>query len=485
MTAPPQNLEAERLTLGAMLVSEPAVRRVIDQAGLRAEDFYLDRHQRIYAVMCDLHTAGKPIDHLTVADALGTAGELDQVGGKDALFDLSATVAAPGNAKYHGEIVKTLATQRATIELGYKLIETATAAPVDGEVSELAGQIVRLVAQENRAGSIVTVRGSDVRMRAPRFLDAARMILRGSLSVLTGGPGYGKTLYGMNLAAAVTTGRLEGLDGPGVALISSAEDDPEAVLAPRLAAAGADLDRAHFVQGLTLPSEVEALAAQARKLKADFLLIDPIGAHLDPSIDSHRDAATRAALSPLGTVAAELSLAVLAIAHTNKNTGSRGLDRISGSLAFGAAARSVIAFGPDPADPEGEAGSRRLIGHLKSNVSKRAPSLTAEIQVTEVETEDGTANVPRLTITGASDLAAEEVLTTTTPEERSEREEAAAFLVGLLADTPIRSKEIKTAAESAGLAWRTVERAKTDLKIKPKQEGDGWYWRLPEGRNDG
>ena len=40
---PPQNLEAERSVLGAMLVSESAVSPVIDEVKLNAEDFYLDR----------------------------------------------------------------------------------------------------------------------------------------------------------------------------------------------------------------------------------------------------------------------------------------------------------------------------------------------------------------------------------------------------------------------------------------------------------
>lgn len=476
---PPQNPEAEATVLGSMLVSPPAVDRVIDQTGLSTEDFYLDRNRTIFRTIKALAAAGKPIDHLTVADKLEQAGDLDQIGGKDVLFELSSVVSAPGNVAHHAEIVRRLAADRKSQTIGQELAA--------GRLSktEAIEKLQGLTKRQQPTGGIVTIQGSEIKMKAPRFLDSTEMILRGSLNVLVGGPGHGKTLYGINLAAAVTVGRLGGLDGPGVVLISSAEDDPAAVLTPRMVAAGADLERTHFLRGLSLPSEIANLATIARKRKPDLLLIDPIGAHLDPAIDSHRDAATRAALSPVADLAADLNLAVLAIAHTNKSNGSRGLDRISGSLAFGAAARSVIAFGPDPADPEGEAGSRRLIGHLKSNVSRRAPSLTAAIEVVQVETEDGPTNVPRLTVTGGSDMAAEDMLSTTTPEERSEREEAAAFLTDLLADGPIRSKEIKAAAENAGLAWRTVERAKTDLKIKPKQEGDGWYWRLPEGRNHG
>lgn len=163
-------------------------------------------------------------------------------------------------------------------------------------------------------GEIRTVRGSDVTLRAPRFIDSAEMILRRSITVAVGGAGLGKTLFALGTCEAITAGRM---GDPAAVLISSQEDDPEAVLAPRLVAAGADLELVHFVKGLSLPSQVPALSARARTLGAVMVVIDPIASHLDPSIDSHRDAATRAALAPLAEMATELDLAVLVVAHPN------------------------------------------------------------------------------------------------------------------------------------------------------------------------
>src|SRR5690606_27247929 len=93
---PPQNIEAEETVLGAMLVSEPAVNRVIDDVRLKAGDFYLDRHRSIYGVMLELYGSDKPCDQLTVNEALDGAGLLDEVGGKNYVFELSAKVSAPG-----------------------------------------------------------------------------------------------------------------------------------------------------------------------------------------------------------------------------------------------------------------------------------------------------------------------------------------------------------------------------------------------------
>jgi hypothetical protein len=479
---PPQNLEAEESVLGAMLVAESALERVIADVRLEAGDFYLDRHRAIFEVIRGLHGAGKPVDELTVAEVLSQAGKVEEAGGKHYVSELAAKVPAAGNAGHYAEIVQQHSRTRAIIGSAHRAIEAAhNGATLNGEAANLA----ELLSNSAHAGEITTVAGSDVTLRAPRFLDESQMIPRRSITVIVGVAGLGKTIYSLNRCAAVTTGSMAGLEEPAPVLISSQEDDPEAVLAPRLVAAGADLGLVHFVSGLSLPSQVPALAARAKSLRAALVVIDPIGAHFDPQIDSHRDAATRAALAPLADMGTELDLAVLVVAHPNKAVGQSGLARISGSGAFGNAARSVIVFGLDPADPDGESGDRRVIAHLKCNVGRKAPSMCAEITTTQVDTEDGEATVPRIRVTGLSDLTGDDILSTPTGEERTDREAARDFLAELLADGPVRTKEIKEAAKGADIAsWRTVERAKKDLGVKAVQAPDRcWYW-LPPGRDE-
>jgi putative DNA primase/helicase len=475
----PQNIEAEESVLGAMFVAGSAVSSVIE-VGLNAGDFYLDMHGALFACALGLSEASKPVDELSIKDALtAVQREPFERAEKDpALYvaELTAKVGAPGNAKHYAEIIQRDAHSRRVIEVAQQAIGAARGGSLNGEATLLAEALTI----SGQVGQIATVRGSDVRLRAPRFLDGAEMIPRRSITVAFGPAGLGKTIYGLLQCAAVTTGRMSGLEGtPAPVLISSQEDDPEAVLAPRLVADGADLELVHFVSGLSLPSQVPALAARARALGVALVLIDPIGAHLDPQIDSHRDAATRAALAPLGEMATDLDLAVLVVCHPNKATSASGLNRISGSGAFGNAARSVVVFGLDPADPEGETGPGRIIAHLKCNVGKRAPSICAEIETTQVETEDGPTVVPRLRVTGLSAQSADDILASPTGEERSERDSARAFLTEQLTDGPIRSKELRAAAEASGeFNWRTAERAKRDLNIKAVQRADGWYWEL-------
>jgi hypothetical protein len=81
----------------------------------------------------------------------------------------------------------------------------------------------------------------------------------------------------------------------------------------------------------------------------------------------------------------------------------------------------------------------------------------------------------------ARDLLAE-AEATGDPEEQSELDEAVDWLRALLANGPAGSKEIRSDAKQAGIAWRTIERAKTRLGVKASKASfsGGWRWSLPD-----
>src|SRR4051812_11988815 len=66
---PPHNLEAERSVLGAILVQNDAIHRVVE-LGLEARDFCRDAHQKIFEVLMALPERGEPVDLVTLASAL-------------------------------------------------------------------------------------------------------------------------------------------------------------------------------------------------------------------------------------------------------------------------------------------------------------------------------------------------------------------------------------------------------------------------------
>jgi replicative DNA helicase len=103
---PPQNIEAEESVLGAMLVAEPTITKVVDEVKLNAEDFYLDKHGVIFRCIYDLYEASRSVDELTVSEALVQHNLLEEAGGKHYVSELAAKVPAAGNARHYAEIVQ-------------------------------------------------------------------------------------------------------------------------------------------------------------------------------------------------------------------------------------------------------------------------------------------------------------------------------------------------------------------------------------------
>ena len=76
MIAPPHNLDAEQSVLGAILLSDRSLYALVIEEGLRAEDFYRERHGAVYEAMLALYNESEPVDVLTVIDRLRQMGKL-------------------------------------------------------------------------------------------------------------------------------------------------------------------------------------------------------------------------------------------------------------------------------------------------------------------------------------------------------------------------------------------------------------------------
>ena len=73
----PDNLDAERFVLGAVMSSDNAFLQVAGT--LAAEDFSLEKHKRIFLRMSELHERGEKIDRVTIANELMKQGQLQSV----------------------------------------------------------------------------------------------------------------------------------------------------------------------------------------------------------------------------------------------------------------------------------------------------------------------------------------------------------------------------------------------------------------------
>ena len=335
---------------------------------------------------------------------------------------------------------------------------------------------------------ITLTTASAVEPEAVRWAWDERLPL-GALSLIAGQPGLGKSTTTIHLAARLSRGELEGaLYGkPCDVLFVTLEDHIASVVRPRLEVAGADLGRVHFLdvreEGqdglLTLPDDLRAIEGAAERLQARLLVIDPIVATLGSSTDSHKDQSVRRALAPLAQYAERSDVAVVGVMHMTKAEADGLLNRVSGSVAFGGAARSVFAFARDPDDPDGEAGYGRLLVHAKTNWGRYARTLQCRIDTGVIETRSGASEQSLLTVLGECDVTGADL---SQKAEPGELDDATEFLEEHLSDGGWHPKrEVKKLADAQRLAWRTVQRAAQRLGVDYEKQGFPAVsmWRLP------
>jgi hypothetical protein len=328
---------------------------------------------------------------------------------------------------------------------------------------------------------------ADIEIKPIAWLWRDRLPL-GKLVVIAGEPGLGKSRLALSVAATTSKGGSwpggEGRCERGEVLILNFEDDPADTTVPRLTAEGAYLSAIH--QLIAVPDEKGRRAFNlsrdtdrlAKYLELHplmrLVIVDPITACMGGT-DSHKNAEVRAALHPLGEVAQRYSVCVLAITHLNKGTGMKAMHRVTGSIAFTAAARVVFAVAKDESDPEGR---RRLFVPVKNNLGNDQTGFSFGTQVVAISP---LIEAPRIVWGDKVTITADEALSPPPPEgERGALEEAREFLATLLADGPMSAEKVKMEASGAGIAATTLKRAKQALNAKATKTGmrGGWEWTL-------
>lgn len=311
-------------------------------------------------------------------------------------------------------------------------------------------------------------------------------LVAGKLNILGGQPGTGKTTIALYMAATISRGGIEGLCWPdktfaplGQVVIWSGEDGIEDTLIPRLIAAGADMSRVHILRGTLqngrtrpfnfdtdLPILSEALI---RIGNVRLVIIDSIVQAV--SGDANKNAAVRRGLQPLGELAETHTCAVLGITHVNKGSRNKDpLERINGSLAFGAVPRVVlIAARGEQMSTDGTPPSSVLVRAKTTNAD---PDGGFEYRIMPMKfLHDGRLisasciDWNPTPLQGSAKEILRSILDESSPSSDGATDAAARFLRDTLANGPILSSEVELLALAAQIAPSAVKRARKQLGV--------------------
>ena len=332
------------------------------------------------------------------------------------------------------------------------------------------------IGEPAQARRIRLTQASTIAVRPVSWLWQWRLSL-GSIALLGGREGVGKTTVAATITADCTRGRLPGKCA-GIAksvIIAATEDSWEHTIVPRLMAAGADLTRVYRVDvetslghdaPVSLPRDLSELQKLIAEVDAALVSLDPLLSRLDGALDTHKDADVRQALEPLSAFADAAGVAVLGLIHVNKSSTTDPLTALMASRAFAAVARSVLFVMADPNDE-----AVRLLGHPKSNLGKLMPTLAFRVvEAQACVTPEGPVFTGKLEWLGESELSIREAMQATaeaTGDNRTAVGEAADWLSDYLVSKggAADSAEVKTAGQKAGHSKDALHRARVRLKL--------------------
>ena len=289
-------------------------------------------------------------------------------------------------------------------------------------------------------------------------------IPEGQITLLAADGGVGKTTLWCHIIAALSAGTRCVLDPPDlkrepmVVSFLTTEDSVKKKLARKLRLAGANMkniytpDFASDREGLlrTLKFGTDDMETYIRATQNRLYVFDPVQGFIPPELNMGSRNAMRDCLAPLISLGEETGASFLIVAHTNKRKGASGRDRIADSADLWDISRSVLMSGYT------EEQGIRYLSNEKNNY--------AELQETMLFTIDDNGQVVNEGTSWKRDREYQQdaQINTSAPK----REDCKAWIVKYLDEHGGRcsSKELEDKAKEYGYSFRTIRRAKDELK---------------------
>lgn len=451
------------------------------------DDFAVDDHRALYAAIGYLHEHGRPIQPDTVVDFEHELGQKrpSRAKARDRRKQVEELCArAPPVDELEGlaRRISELAALRRLAQFGDDLAREARSRPADLRtfLREQRRCAEALWCPRVLPGTMVASTAELAEVVRETEWVWSPCLARGTVSMLAGDPGMGKTRLAHWWAAIYT--------GHGVAgYWPGAQRDPwqlagevlwidteggQAAFVERCDQWG--LDRSRFLhpgeQGLDDVRLDEPGAARelvelaARRVGGDlFIVVDSLSGGQSQSADT---AATGRILRDLGLAARDLHVAVLVIHHLRQarpgESNEVTLDRLRGGSTVRQFPRVVLGLDqPDPDSPI------LRLHQVKGNLtSRRLDPIGVCLTDTGIEFCDPPV-APEREGAGTAGIRAVKLV------------RAMAFLRRALADGPQPARDLREQAEDQGIQPRTLQRAASEVHVRRHRSGRTWVWELP------
>lgn len=367
---PPQNIEAEQMVLGAILIENSAIETVSDI--LTSEDFYKESHRRIFAAMLEMAERKEPIDLITLTEELRRGGQLEKLGGAAYLSNLVSLVPTAANVKHHARIVHDKSVLRQLIRASTDIItnsyDDSPEALRISEIIDRAQQEILRISDQKMVEPFTAVkdvvrssyetimqlyeRKEMVTGLPTGFTDLDKMtsgLQPGDLIIVAGRPSMGKTAFCLNVAAYAS------IEEQKTVAIFSLEMAKEQ-LGLRMLCSEARIDAHKLRTGFLAESDwgklglaagrlseapifiddtgaigIFEMRSKARRLKADkgldLLIVDYLQLMRGSGDADSREQEISSISRSLKALAKELRVPVIALSQLNRAVETRGKDK--------------------------------------------------------------------------------------------------------------------------------------------------------------
>lgn len=249
------------------------------------------------------------------------------------------------------------------------------------------------------------------------------ILAKGKLTIFHGDPGRGKSQVSIYFSSVISVGGKfndQNVDA-GEVLFITAEDEASDTLKPRLMACGADISKIVELQWIktkngkikmfNLEDHIPQLRETVKTLSSlKLIIIDPITAFLG-KVDGNSASGVRGLFAELKLISEEIGCSILVITHNNKTQGQKALDKISGSIAFGAATRISYVFGLNPGNNIVQMEGKFIMAQTKNNLAKEEDySRIYDIEEAAVYENGIEIKTSKIKWLGISEVAGQEIV---------------------------------------------------------------------------